>query len=199
MFKEIPGEKHMAKKAEMELGHLLAWGIRGILLLGMIGFLVQGKFVLAGILLMSFAGSGLIYYVCKHYFGKTGEYLDVLFALLVLFNNFFGVVLDFYHTVPGWDIATHYTTSAFLAVSALVLMQRAYAVVLVEAPQILVVIAMVLFSLGLGGLWEIGEFTSDYLRGTNFQQGLVNTMQDLIVDMIAGLVVGIAWVKTRRK
>lgn len=180
----------------MGAGHLAAWGIRGILLLGMIGFLLEGKLILAGILLMSFAASGLIYYVCKHYFGKTGEYLDVLFALLVLFNNYFGVVLDFYHTVPGWDIATHYTTSLFLAVSALVLMQRAYAVVLAEAPSAIIVMAMVLFSLGLGGMWEIGEFVSDYLRGTDFQQGLVNTMQDLIVDMFAGLIVGVAWVKT---
>lgn len=195
MFKEIPGEKHMAKTQPMGIGHLLAWGLRGILLIAILGYVLEIKFVLAGILLMSFAGSGLIYYVCKHYFGKTGEYLDVLFALLVVFNNYFGVVLDFYHTVPGWDIATHYTTSAFLAVSALVLMQRAYAVVLAEAPPVIIVMAMILFSLGLGGLWEIGEFTSDFLRGTNFQQGLVNTMQDLIIDMVAGLVVGFAWVK----
>lgn len=184
---------------EMGVGHTIAWGLRAILLIGMSGYLLEGKFVLAGILLMSFAGSGLIYYVCRHYFGKTGEYLDVLFALLVVFNNYFGVVLDFYHTVPGWDIATHYTTSLFLGVTALVLMQRAYAVVLVEAPPVIVVMAMILFSLGLGGVWEIGEFVSDFLRGTNFQQGLVNTMQDLIIDGVSGTVVGIAWVRTRRK
>ena len=189
----------MTKIPKMGMGHWAAWVLRAILLIGMLGYLAEGKIVLAGILLMSFAGSGLIYYVCKHYFGKTGEYLDVLFALLVVFNNYFGVVLDFYHTVPGWDIATHYTTSLFLAVSALVLMQRAYGVVLNEAPPIIIVMAMILFSLGLGGLWEIGEFASDYLRGTNFQQGLVNTTQDLIVDMAAGLIVGIAWVKTHKK
>lgn len=176
-------------------GHILAWGLRLLLAGGMLYFLIQFKLVYAGILLMSFAASGLVYYICKHYFGKTGEYLDVLFALLIVFNNFFGLVLDFYHVVPGWDIATHYTTSLFLAVSALILMQRAYGVVLAEAPAIIIIMAMVLFSLGLGGLWEIGEFASDYLRDTDFQHGLVNTMQDLIVDLVAGLVVGIAWVK----
>lgn len=180
-------------------GHVLAWALRGILLIGMMGFLLEGKLVFAGILLMSFAASGLVYYACKHYFGETGEYLDVLFALLVLFNNFFGLVLDFYHTVQGWDIATHYTTSAFLAVSALVLMQRAYGVVLAEAPQIIIVMAMILFSLGLGAAWEIGEFASDFLQGTDFQHGLTNTMQDLMIDGAAGVVVGVAWVRTRRK
>ena len=185
--------------AKMGTGHWLAWGVRMILLIGMLGYILQGKFVLAGILLMSFAGSGIIYYISRHYFGHMGDYLDFLFSLLVLFNNYFGLVLDFYHTVPGWDIATHYTTSAFLAVSALVLMQRAYPIVLNEAPPVLVVAAIFLFSLGLGGIWEIGEFASDALRGSNFHQGLVNTMQDFLVDGIAGIVVGIAWVKTRGK
>lgn len=184
---------------KIEKGHIIAWGLRALLLAGMAYFLVQGKFVLAGILLMSFAASGLVYYICKHYFGKTGEYLDVLFALLVLFNNFLGLVLDFYHTIPGWDIATHYTTSLFLAVSALVLMQRAYSVVLVEAPPVIIVMAMVLFSLGLGSIWEIGEFASDFLQGTDFQHGLTNTMQDLIIDGIAGLIVGLAWINARKR
>lgn len=196
MFKEITRSTR-ENMTKMGNGHVFAWGLRALIMLGVLAYLGEGKIVLAGILLMSFAASGLVYYVCKHYFGKTGEYLDVLFALLIIFNNFFGLVLDFYHMVPGWDIATHYTTSLFLAVSALILMQRAYGVVLAEAPPVIIVMAMILFSLGLGGLWEIGEFASDYLRGTDFQHGLVNTMQDLIIDMVAGLVVGVAWIKTR--
>jgi hypothetical protein len=124
--------------------------------------------------------------------------MDLLFSLLVVFNNLLGLAFAFYYTIPGWDIVTHYTTSLFLAVSALILLQKAYPQLLMQAPPILVVLAMILFALGLGSLWEIGEFVSDYLRGTDFQHGLTNTMQDLIVDLIAGLVVGIAWVKSRK-
>ena len=127
-----------------------------------------------------------------------GIYLDVLFALLIVFNNLFGLVLDYYHTVPGWDIATHYTTSLFLAVSALVVLERGYSQMLKQVPKLAVVFAVTLFALGLGGLWEIGEFASDYLRGTDFQQGLTNTMQDLIVDLAAGIVVGSAWAWKRK-
>lgn len=182
-------------RMKMKPGHMVGGFLRGLLGVALLATLVQGNIAGAGILLMSIGASGLVYYVCKHFLGDTGQWMDALFALLIVFNNLLGLVLDFYHTVPGWDIATHYTTSLFLAVSALILLQRAYPQVAHGAPDVLIVLGVVLFSLGLGGLWEIGEFASDFLRGTDFQHGLTNTMQDLIIDAVAGIVVGLAWAK----
>ncbi len=183
---------------KMDPGHTIAWGLRALLALGALYFLFQGDWAVFGILLFSLGATGLVHYITKHYLGKTGSWMDLMFSLLVVFNNLFGLGFAFYYTVPGWDIVTHYTTSLFLAVSALILLQKAYPQLLIQAPKVLVVLAMVMFALGLGALWEIGEFASDYLRGTDFQHGLTNTMQDLIVDLIAGLVVGVAWVKSRK-
>ncbi|MFH0970189.1 MAG: hypothetical protein V1776_01885 [Candidatus Diapherotrites archaeon] len=176
-------------------GHALGWGLRALLGAGILYFALNGKWEMVGILLMSLGASGIAYYVCKHFLGNTGQWMDALFSLLLVFNNLLGLGFDFYHTIPGWDITTHYTTSVFLAVSALVLMQKAYPQLLKEAPPLLIVVGMILFSLGLGAVWELGEFSSDFLRGTDFQGGLTNTMQDFLVDMIAGLVVSIAWIK----
>ena len=61
----------------------------------------------------------------------------------------------------------------------------------------MIVMDIILFSVGLGGLWEMGEYAADVLKHTTFQGGLDNTMQDLIVDAIAGLVVGVSWVKRK--
>lgn len=183
--------------AQMGIGHQVAWALRALLGIGAIYFLIQGNLPTFGILLLSVGASGLVYYLCRHFLGKTGQYMDLMFTLLVVFNNLLGLAFDFYHTVPGWDIATHYTTSLFLAVSALILMQKGYPQLLTQAPKPLVVTAVILFSLGLGGLWEIGEFLSDFLRATDFQHGLTNTMQDLIVDLVAGIVVGVAWVERK--
>ncbi len=182
-----------------DTGHTLAWGLRTLLAAGALYFLFQGEWSLFGIMLFSLGAAGIVHYITKHYLGNTGQWMDVMFSLLVVFNNLLGLGFEFYYTIPAWDVVTHYTTSLFLAVSALILLQKAYPQLLMQAPPVLVVLAMMMFSLGLGGMWEIGEFSSDYLRGTDFQQGLTNTMQDLIVDLIAGLVVGIAWVRTRKK
>lgn len=182
----------------MDPGHIIAWGLRALLLIGALYFLLQGDWAVFGILLFSLGATGLVHYITQHYLGQTGQWMDLMFSLLVVFNNLLGLGFAFYYTVPGWDIVTHYTTSLFLAVSALILLQKAYPQLLMQAPKVLVVLAMIMFSLGLGSLWEIGEFASDYLRGTDFQHGLTNTMQDLIVDMIAGLIVGIAWVNRKK-
>ncbi len=182
----------------MNGGRIIALGLRGVLLLGIIWALLQGRLDYVGILGVSVIASAIVGWIQRRFFGPMGIYLDVLFALLIVFNNLFGLVLDYYHTVPGWDIATHYTTSLFLAVSALVVLERGYSQMLKQVPKLAVVFAVTLFALGLGGLWEIGEFASDYLRGTDFQQGLTNTMQDLIVDLAAGIVVGSAWAWKRK-
>ena len=160
--------------------------------------MAQQQFSNVGILLITLGASGLVYYITKHFVGDSGQYMDLMFALLVTFNNFLGLAFDFYHTVPYWDIATHYTTSLFLAVSALILLQKAHPQIVFNEKPIVIAGAIMLFSLGLGGLWEIGEFLSDFFRQTDFQHGLVNTMQDLIVDLAAGLVVGIAWIGRKK-
>ena len=178
-------------------GHVLGHGVRALLAIGMIWSALQGQSGTALLLLASLAATLIAYRVTRHALAETGPWLDLLFALLIAFNNLFGLALDFYTTIPFWDAATHYTTGIFLAVSALVLVQRAYPPLVMQAPKPTIVVALALFSLGLGGLWEIGEFASDALRMSTFQGNLNNTMQDLIVDLIAGLVVGVAWVSRK--
>lgn len=184
--------------AKQQVGHTIAWGLRAAMAIGIIYFLTQQQWANVGILLITLGASGLVYYVSKRFVGDSGQYMDLMFALLVTFNNFLGLAFDFYHTVPYWDIATHYTTSLFLAVSALILLQKAYPELVYKEKPVIISIAIVLFALGLGALWEIGEFLSDFFRQTDFQHGLVNTMQDLIVDLIAGIVVGIAWIRRHK-
>ena len=108
----------------MQWGRGIALGLRILLVLGLAWALLQGRWDHVGILGASIIASAFVGWAQRRFFGPMGVYLDVLFALLIVFNNLFGLVLDYYHTVPGWDIATHYTTSIFLAVSALVELER---------------------------------------------------------------------------
>lgn len=174
-------------------GHLLAHIVRAALLIGSLWSAFNGNAGIGALLIVSLIASLIVFEITRRAFGITGAWLDLLFALLVAFDNLFGLALGFYATVPYWDVATHYTTSIFLAVSALVLAERAYPPLITQAPKPTIVAALVLFALGLGALWELGEYASDILRATTFQKSLDNTMQDLFVDLIAGLIVGVAW------
>ena len=52
-------------------------------------------------------------------------------------------------------------------------------------------IFIIIFTMALGGLWEIGEFVSDQLLGTMNQPSLADTMYDLIFDLIGGIFIAI--------
>ena len=52
------------------------------------------------------------------------------------------------------------------------------------------IIAFILtFTLAAGVVWEIYEFTCDQVFGTDLQHGNIDTMVDLIVDLIGALIV----------
>jgi hypothetical protein len=180
-------------------GTIIAWALRAMLLIALVNSGLHAEWDNVFILGTSFVGSVLVYAIGERAFGLRGYWMDVLFALLLVDNNLLGLVYGFYQTVPGWDIATHFTTSLFLAVSALTLAEQTFPVIVNHKNGMLVVIGILLFSLGLGALWEMGEFLSDFFRGTTFQGGLLNTMQDLMVDGIAGLLVGITHLFSRPK
>jgi len=48
-----------------------------------------------------------------------------------------------------------------------------------------------MISLAGGALWEIGEYASDRFFGTHEQKGLDDTMKDLIVDLLGGIIVSV--------
>src|SRR3990172_7384803 len=57
------------------------------------------------------------------------------------------------------------------------------------------------FAMAVGGLWEIGEFAVDKIFNKDTQNGLDNTMWDLINDLIGGTfvaIMGIIYMKYSR-
>jgi len=60
-----------------------------------------------------------------------------------------------------------------------------------------------MFAIGIGVLWEIFEFFMDQIFGMNMQKsGLIDTMWDLIVDVLGAAVISIlgwGYIKTREK
>jgi len=62
-----------------------------------------------------------------------------------------------------------------------------------------IIFFVVIFSLAIGALWEISEFTSDKILGTHSQMGLDDTMIDMLLNLAGGIVAGgIAYFKLRK-
>lgn len=135
----------------------------------------------------------------------------VLLAIAFVFASLFlGEIHGYYSRFWWWDIALHSCSGILLGIIGFLLVH-----VLNETEDIgvhmkpgFVAFFAFLFSVGIGALWEIFEFSMDSFFGTNMQKamagdpsGLTDTMWDLIVDTLGALVIsllGYGYIKTAR-
>ena len=126
-----------------------------------------------------------------------------------------GDVFDFYKKIPVWDSILHAFSGIILAYVGFVLID--YFVkrdsINLSMGHMYICVSVVLFSLALGAIWEIGEYLVDDIFGTNNQQymkstrgtlygkedepllgheALNDTMKDLMLDLAGASIVGMA-------
>lgn len=170
-------------------GRVFAWLLRLTLLAMAAGFAIRGNGILVASSILAFAVSLVPRILESEGVATTPWPLEVLIvALLVL--HMWGLYTNAYRWVPFYDKILHGTTSALLALLATLLVytvDRYVQGIRIVGYRGLAVLVF-LFTLGLGALWETGEFTSDIFLGTHNQAGNLDTMLDLVSDGIAGAI-----------
>nr|QNO41536.1 hypothetical protein ENJCFOFA_00018 [Methanosarcinales archaeon ANME-2c ERB4]QNO41936.1 hypothetical protein NBIEPGBJ_00001 [Methanosarcinales archaeon ANME-2c ERB4]QNO48255.1 hypothetical protein FILMCLBC_00001 [Methanosarcinales archaeon ANME-2c ERB4] len=112
---------------------------------------------------------------------------------LVIFFHVGGGVLKMYWTIPFYDKIGHFFASAliaFIALTAVYLLDEYWSGLHMDLRGMIFV--AIVFTMAVGVAWEIGEFGIDQFFGTHEQRDLYDTMTDLIVDTIAGVVVAVS-------
>lgn len=138
--------------------------------------------------------------------------LEVSFLLFAFGSFVLGEVFNFYDSIPLWDAFLHAISGIILAYLGLVLIKFFIQNknVGIQLSPSFVLVAVVLFSLSVGALWEISEFLADEWFGMNSQQymkttggsqisekdvplvgheALRDTMEDLLLDLGGAMVV----------
>lgn len=109
-------------------------------------------------------------------------YLESSFLVFAFCGFILGDVFDFYGQVPIWDAILHSLSGVLLAYVGLVIIR--YFVknedIQVSLSPLFVSVAVVLFSLSIGAVWEVGEYLCDEYLGTNTQQYMQSTDGTLI-------------------
>ncbi|WP_397541477.1 hypothetical protein [Roseovarius salis] len=123
-------------------------------------------------------------------------------AALVIFVGatlFLGEILDFYERFWWWDIAMHATSAIGFGLIGFVLVFMMFQGDRYAAPPLALAFLAFCFAIFMGTAWEVFEFAMDQLFGLNMQKsGLMDTMGDLIVNMIGALIgaaTGFAYLK----
>jgi len=112
--------------------------------------------------------------------------LDLLITLSLFLHTFMGEGLEFYKKYALWDKALHLYGGSVVAILGFLIAYTLHYTKKVRLSIPLIGLFTVTFALAVGALWEIGEFAIDGAFGRNTQDGLADTMWDLIDDLIGG-------------
>lgn len=134
------------------------------------------------------------------------NFIFIMYYLFLYCAIFLGEVLSFYYLVPHWDTILHFFSGAMLGALGFILVEflnEADKISVSLSPFFIALFAFC-FALSAGVVWEIYEFSFDYLLGLNMQkyadgsgkaligqQALLDTMKDIIVDTVAALSVAL--------
>ena len=129
--------------------------------------------------------------------------LYVLYLIFLYCAITLGEVRSFYYTIPHWDVFLHAFSSVMTGLFGYMLItiiNRNDKLVVQLSPLFVAMFAFC-FSVMIGAVWEVYEFTFDGLLGLNMQKfaladgtqltghlALADTMKDIIVDILGAMV-----------
>lgn len=110
--------------------------------------------------------------------------------VFALFLHVWGGVSGFYDNVPGWDHVTHALSSSLIAaLGFIVVLSVDQFVKSIFLPRRFLGLFIVMFTMAMGVLWELMEFSLDVWTGSRMQYSLDDSMLDLFFDGMAGIAV----------
>ncbi len=168
----------------------------GIVILAIMA-LIEGEmvWVFTGLFALVFAFVPMI--LRKNYSISIPWLLEFL-IFLALFLHTLGGVLNLYSTFSWWDTMTHFVSTFMLAVVALTtiyIMHTYWSGLTMDIRAIMVF--TIFIAAFLGAMWEVLEWSADQIFGTHEQNGLDDTMKDLVMDMVGAMIaamLGAKWI-----
>jgi len=164
--------------------------IRGSLIIAMLGALFNQRytvlFVSSLALLLTFVPA-MIERNSRISVPAEWEFTIVLFIYTSLY---LGELHEYYTKFWWWDVILHASSSLVLGFIGFLILFALYEGGKIKAKPITIAVFTFCFAVALGAIWEIFEFGLDYFFTAGMQaSGLVDTMWDLIVDTLGGLIV----------
>jgi len=134
------------------------------------------------------------------------SYMIIMYTLFLYGAIYLGEVRNFYYVIPYWDTILHTFSGAMLAAlgfSVITYLNKAERIPLNLSPAFVALFTFC-FAVMVGVIWEMYEFFADGLLGLNMQkfmledgteligrEALINTMVDLVVDVIGAFVISL--------
>ena len=139
--------------------------------------------------------------------------MSIAYFIFLYCAIYLGEVRQFYYIIPHWDDILHCFSGAMLGAfgfTLVVILNDSKRVALDLSPYFICLFAFC-FALSVGAIWEIYEFSLDWILGLNMQKhtysgkalvgnaALFDTMKDIIIDAAAAFVVSVVGYFSNKK
>ncbi|MBN20965.1 MAG: hypothetical protein CL678_06710 [Bdellovibrionaceae bacterium] len=184
----------------------IAWILRALISFTILYHLVHGAWLYS--ILCFFA---LVLMLTPPLLAKTNQVnvpleLELLVLWWLVTDMTFGRLGGLYSTSVWYDKAIHFGNSGLLGIAAFLSIYALKMIGRIHTGYFLNVLAIFLMTLGMGAFWEILEYVTDFFfhqgaQGSPLLAPLADTMWDLILDGIGGLLGGVlgAWYMQKSK
>jgi hypothetical protein len=124
----------------------------------------------------------------------------VVAVIFILASLYLGEIQQFYQLIWWWDMALHGSAGLLMGIFGFLLVY-----ILNENPRVelqmkpgFIALFAFFFSISIGTVWEIFEFSADQLFGFNMQKemfgdesGLTDTMWDMIINAVGAAMISL--------
>lgn len=117
---------------------------------------------------------------------------EIIYLMAVYGTLMLGELRGFYSGLWWWSMVTSLTASIALGFISLSIVHMLYQKNKIAKNIALVGILIFAFTVTLATFWELFEFTLDFFIHTGLQDGLLDTMQDISINILGALIVSIA-------
>ena len=181
----------------------LSFFLKATLILGSVSMFWQGQYQSAVETMVILGITMLPVLLGQRFSVRIPHGFETLAVVFVFMSLFLGEVYSYYTIYWWWDLILHSGSAFLLGILGFLLvfvLNEKENVDLDLKPNFIALFAF-MFAIGIGAIWEIFEFSMDQIFGLNMQKsGLVDTMWDLIVNVIGALIMsllGWGYIKTR--
>jgi hypothetical protein len=170
---------------------VLAWILRGAIVMtaaihAIRGDVIYGVFCLAAVAIAIVPGA-----LARNARAVWPVEIELLYLWFLISDMLLGNLAGMYIYLPWYDKALHLSSAVLIGLVAFFVVYLAHFLGRIQRHPWIDGVAILLITLGLGALWEIGEYAVDHLLHRATQSSpllgpLDDTMWDLILDGLGG-------------
>lgn len=138
-----------------------------------------------------------IYFIDKIIKRKMPISLKTVFLIFYFISAPLGAIANLYTLVPYYDKFVHFTSG--ILVSWLFILGYTHFIKNKYNDIKIFLLFLNCFNATIALLWEILEFSLDFIIKREFQKGLTDTMLDTIVAVIGGLIVTVIYLRKHKR